>query len=152
MTDDPRLASIQAVAEPILAQEAMELVELSCRPVGRQLAVRILVDAVGGVTISRCARVNQRLTAALEQANQLAEVATIEVSSPGLDRPLERPRDFERAIGEQVEIELEAEGRRSLVRGMVLAVQAEAVVLNTPGGNLTIRFSAMRGARKSLLW
>jgi len=146
-------ASIRTLVEPILAEHQLELVELACRPQGRQWLVRLLVDRVGGVTIQHCARVNQLIGDALEQANLIEGSYAVEVSSPGLDRPLVKQRDFERALGDQVRVEVTEEPpAASALEGMVLAVQPEAVVLKTSSGNVTIPFSTIRMAKKVLRW
>jgi ribosome maturation factor RimP len=149
----PDASAIHAVVEPILAQHAMELVELSCRPHGGQLHVRLLVDRVGGVTIQQCAQVNQRIGEALEGAALIEGSYTIEVSSPGLDRPLASRRDFERALGEDLRVDVSTEdGRSREVTGMLLAVQHEAIVVKTGSGNVTVPFGAIRFAKKALKW
>ncbi len=131
----------------------MELVELTCRPQGGQLLVRLLVDRPGGVTIQQCSAVNRRLGEAFEAANLIDSRYTIEVSSPGLDRPLVSKRDFERALGEELRLELNVEeGRHRELQGMLLAVQPEAIVMKTTSGNLTIPLAQVRVARKTLRW
>ncbi|MBI1992017.1 MAG: ribosome maturation factor RimP [Candidatus Omnitrophica bacterium] len=151
--NDARAAQIQALAAPILADRGMELVEFTCHPHGGQLHVRLLVDRVGGVTIQQCAHVNQLLGQALEAANLFDGSYTIEVSSPGLDRPLVSKRDFERALGEDVRIEVvREEGKAQELHGMLLAVQHEAIVLKTASGNVTLPFAQIRAAKKALRW
>lgn len=153
MAGESLLTGIQAVVEPILAERELELVELTCRPQGRQQVVRLLVDKVGGITIQQCATVNQRISNALEAANLIEGSYTVEVSSPGLDRPLVTKRDFERALGEDVQVAAAGpEGRVREVGGMLLAVQHEAVVLKTPQGNVTVPFAEIRGAKKAIRW
>ena len=151
--DDPRLTAIRALIEPILVEEETELVELACRPQGRQLLVRLLVDKVGGITIQRCAKMNRRISDALEMANLIEESYTVEVSSPGLDRPLATKRDFERAVGEEVWLDVRiGEGRFRDTQGTLLAIQPEAVVLKTTSGNVTIPLADIRLAKKTLKW
>ena len=153
MADDPRLADIQTLVEPILSERHMELVELTCRPQGGQQLIRLLVDKVGGVTIQQCAQVNRRIGEALETAHLLEHSYTVEVSSPGLDRPLAAKRDFERALGEELVVDMSLEdGRLKPLRGMLLAVQHEAIVLKTSSENITIPFSQIRAAKKALRW
>ncbi len=131
----------------------MELVELTCRPQGGQLYVRLLVDRAGGVTIQQCAQVNQRLGEALEAGQVVEGGYTIEVSSPGLDRPLVTPRDFERAVGEDLRLDMATpEGRTKELTGMLLAVQPDAVVIKTADGNMTVLLSLIRTAKKALRW
>lgn len=151
--DDPRSAAIRALIEPILAEHHMELVEFTSHPQGRQLQVRVLVDRVGGVTIQQCARVNRVIGDALEAAHLIEERYTIEVSSPGLDRPLVSARDFERALGEDLELELMTEDdRKRLTSGILLAVQPDAIVLKMSDGNVTVPMRQIRRAQKALHW
>ena len=146
-------SAIRALIEPLVAQQETELVELSCRPQGRQVVVRLLVDQPGGITIAQCARLNQRISEALETANLIEESYTVEVSSPGLDRPLATQRDFERAVGEEVWLDVRiGEGRFRQTQGTLLAVQPEAVVLKTTSGNVIIPFTDIRLAKKALKW
>ena len=151
--DGVQLAQIHAVVEPILADREMELVELSVRPQGRQQLIRLLMDKVGGVTIQQCAKVNALIGAALETANVVEGSYTIEVSSPGLDRPLVSKRDFERALGEDLRIQSAgADGRIQEFDGMLLAVQHEAIVMQTVSGNVTVPFGEIRSAKKAMRW
>ena len=151
--DEPRLAEIHALVEPILADRQMELVELTTRPSGGQQLIRVLVDRVGGVTVEQCAQVNRRIGEALEAANCVEGSYTVEVSSPGLDRPLVSKRDFERALGEDVVVTAATdEGRMRDMQGMLLAVQHEAIVLKTGVGNVTVPLTNVRAAKKALRW
>ena len=150
--DEPRLTEIQALVEPILTDREMELVELTTRPHGGQQLIRLLVDKVGGVTIEQCAQVNRRIGEALETANLIEGSYTVEVSSPGLDRPLVSKRDFERALGEDVVVTAADDGRTKEWQGMLLAVQHEAIVLKTGGGNVTVPWERVRMAKKALRW
>ena len=149
--DDPRVEAIRQLAEPILEQEQAELVDLSVRSHGNQVTIRLLVDAVGGVTISRCTKINRQLGDALEIAVLIPESYTIEVCSPGLDRPLSSRRDYERAIGEDLDLQLTetAPGPKQL-SGMLLSVQDQAIVLTTRSGNVTVPLDAIRLARKAI--
>ena len=150
--DDAHTEMIRGIAEPILAAASTELVELSCHRQGRQVAIRVLVDKVGGVTIQHCARLNGQITQALEAARCVPQPYTLEVSSPGLDRPLASKRDFERALGERIELEVlnTQQGRSARVTGQLLAVQEDAVVVITPEGTSTIPMTQIRRAMKAI--
>jgi ribosome maturation factor RimP len=148
--DDPRTESIKAFVEPLLAEQRTELVELLCRPQGGGILLRLLVDKVGGVTIQECARLNQLLGQALDASGLMAQDSyVLEVSSPGLDRPLVSKRDYERAVGEELKLVLHTdEGRVRDTQGILLAVQPEAVVLKTTAGNVTLPMVQIRSAKK----
>jgi ribosome maturation factor RimP len=148
--DDSRRDTVERLAEPILSADSAELVELAVRRHGTQLLVRLLVDRPGGVNVQQCARINRALGDALEAAALFDEHYTVEVSSPGLDRPLTSRRDYERAIGEQIELQLGPPAGGKPVIGMVLSVQDDAVVLTTRSGNVTVPFGQIQRARKAL--
>ncbi len=149
--DDERLVLIQQLAEPILKAASTEAVEWVCHLQGGRLVVRLLVDKVGGVTIQDCARLNRQIGQALDQVEALSESYTLEVSSPGLDRPLVTRRDFERAIGDSVELLLqEASGGAMQLEGDVLVVQLESLVLVTRAGNRTVPLNQIVRAVKTI--
>ena len=150
---DDALDAVRALVDPVLADASAELVEATLHRQGRQLVIRLLVDQVGGVTIQDCARLNRWVGQALDEADLIEEPYTLEVSSPGLDRPLVSKRDFERAIGEELDLELRepVHGRRQLT-GQLLAVQPGAVVMITQAGNVTIPLTQIQRAVKALRW
>ena len=151
--DDSRLKQIRQLVEPVLVERQMELVELTCAPQAGVLHLRLLVDRVGGVTIQQCAQANHLVEGALETQRIIEGSYTIEVSSPGLDRPLTTKRDFERAIGEELQLTLAfGEERFKELRGMLLAVQPDAIVVKTPAGNVTVAMTQIRSAKKALRW
>ena len=147
--DEERLVDIQRLAEPILEAAATEAVEWSCHRQGERLVVRLLVDKVGGVTIQECTHLNHQIGQALEQAEGVAESYMLEVSSPGLDRPLVTRRDFERAIGELLELRLhEAHNGAMQLEGELLVMQPEALVLVTRAGNVVVPLANIQRAVK----
>lgn len=151
--DDAQREAIRQLAEPILAGASAELVELNLHRHGGGMLVRLLVDKVGGVTIQDCARLNQLLSQALDQTDVIGERYTLEVSSPGLDRPLISRRDFERAIGEGLDLQLSQPlGSSHQVTGQLLAVQPEAVVISTTAGNVTVPLGSIQRAKKVVKW
>lgn len=149
--DDEQLSRIQQFAEPILEGAGAEAVEWSCHRQGGRLIVRLLVDKIGGVTIQDCTRLNQQIGHALEQSAEPEDAYALEVSSPGLDRPLVTRRDFERAIGELVEVRLQEAHHGALqLEGELLVVQPEALVLVTRAGNVTVPLTNIQRAVKAI--
>lgn len=151
--DNEQREAIRQLAQPLLAEQGAELVELALHRYGNQTTVRLLVDKVGGVTIQDCARLNQLLSQAMDERDLIPERYTLEVSSPGLDRPLVSKRDFERAIGEDLDLQVMQEtGRITQVTGRCLAVQPEHVVLTTPSGNVVVPLRQIQKALKAVKW
>ncbi len=144
------LAAVEDLAAPILDQAGAELVELTCHVYQGVLTLRLLVDKVGGVTIQECAGLNQRIGEVLETSGAIQASYTLEVSSPGLDRPLVSRRDFERAIGEDLQVWIREEKAPQQADGQLLSVQADAIVLRTQDGNLTVALSDIHKAKKAI--
>ena len=100
------LEEIKELALPLFLREGVELVDLlSCRERGR-FTLRFLVDKPQGITLDDCAYLNREIIRILDQQNIVQESYVLEVSSPGLDRPLKNTRDFQRFQGELVKIVL----------------------------------------------
>lgn len=93
---------------PVLAGYGLELADLELKGEGRRQVLRIFIDKPGGVTLDDCAEVSRDVSALLEVEDPIEGAYTLEVSSPGLDRPLKKPRDFERHIGRLVRIKTTA--------------------------------------------
>jgi ribosome maturation factor RimP len=153
MEDESSVAQVRAVALPILEAHGMDVVELTCRPQGGQAQIRLLVDRPGGVTLAQCAQVNRLLNQALEHVPLLSGGFTLEVSSPGADRPLAQPRDFERALGEELRVEFrQPAGAPRAVQGILLAVQGDAIVVKNDDGIVTVPLADLCWAKKALRW
>jgi len=114
MPDPSRLI---AVVEPIVEQAGAELVELQVAGSYGRPVVRAYVDTVEGITLDECARLSRLLEAELELSGVVPERYVLEVSSPGIDRPLTRRAHFERFVGHEVDVRLYAkrEGRKKYV-------------------------------------
>jgi ribosome maturation factor RimP len=97
---------VEEVASPILWALGLELVEVVCIGQGPRSTVRIVIDKPDGVTIADCERAHKALSPALDVADIIAHAYTLEVSSPGLDRPLKRLQDYQRAMGKEVSLKL----------------------------------------------
>jgi ribosome maturation factor RimP len=87
-----------------LDREGVELVEITYKREQRGMVLRLLVDTPEGITIDECEELNNFVSEVLDKENIIDERYTIEVSSPGLDRPIKTARDFERAMGKVLEI------------------------------------------------
>ena len=101
-------AQIEMLVLPILAGFGMELVELEFKREGRDWFLRLFIDKPGGVTLDDCAEVSREVSAILEVEDPIASAYRLEVSSPGLDRPLKRPEDFARFAGQLIKIKTRA--------------------------------------------
>jgi len=129
----------------------IELVDVETVGTSRGLVVRILVDRPDGVSVEDCARVSRAVGDHFEAGNVIAGRYVLEVSSPGIDRPLRRPEDFARFVGERAEVltHEEIEGRhthRGTLKGF--DPEADSVLLETEEfGSVVIPRGAIRKAR-----
>lgn len=144
---------LQEVIAPILWSLGLELVEVVCVGQGSRSVVRVLIDKPGGVTITDCEQAHKALGPALDVADPFSHAYTLEVSSPGLDRPFKRLQDYQRALGKQVTLKLRQphEGQWK-VTGELTHVDEQAVVLTVPVGKsgqetLTLEPEAIADAR-----
>lgn len=100
---------LRDLAQAATASRGVELVDLILARAGKRQIVRLIVDCVGGVTIDQCAEVSRRISADLDMADILDGRYTLEVSSPGIDRPLKTAADFRRKVGRDVAVQYAAE-------------------------------------------
>ncbi len=117
---------------PLLAKEGVELVELFINRGRGRSTLRFLVTKPGGITLDECAQLNREIGRILEQKNLIQEAYILEVSSPGLDRPMKNTRDFQRCLGEPVRIVLhESLNRENVWKGFLKEVDQANVIIQT---------------------
>lgn len=94
------------IAEPITQSLNMDLVDVEYIKEGPNMYLRLYIDKDGGVNLDDCQSVSQRLSEILDEKDPISENYFLEVSSPGIDRPLKNDKDLKRSIGKDVEISL----------------------------------------------
>lgn len=97
---------VLAILEPILEEKALELADLEFVKEGPNWYLRVYIDKDGGVTIEDCENVSRILEKKLDETDPIEQAYILEVSSPGIDRPLKKPEHFEKYIGEIIDIKL----------------------------------------------
>ncbi|MFA5575844.1 MAG: ribosome maturation factor RimP [Tissierellaceae bacterium] len=100
------IGKVVKIAEPIADELGYELVDLEYERDKSAYFLRIYIDKTGGVTLDDCQQMSQVLGDALDKEDPISTPYYLEVSSPGLDRPLKNDRDLERNLGKEVEIRL----------------------------------------------
>jgi ribosome maturation factor RimP len=121
---------------PVVAGMGYELVDLQASNGGRLL--RLFIDKPGGIGLEDCAAVSRQLTRMLEVEG--VDYERLEVSSPGLDRPLRKASDFARFSGQKAEVRMrtpDATGRRKFV-GVLRGADEEQVSLEMDGNGQTV--------------
>ncbi|MCS6290568.1 MAG: ribosome maturation factor RimP [Nitrospira sp.] len=97
---------IQEIAAPILQSHGLELVEVACVGQGPRTVIRVFIDKPGGITLTDCEQAHRSLSPALDVIDPFPHAYTLEISSPGLDRPLRSVQDYRRLIGKPVTLKL----------------------------------------------
>ena len=136
-----------AIIEPAVTGLGYELVGVEHLPQGRHSLLRIYIDSEDGVTVDDCGRVSHQVSGVLDVEDPIRGPYTLEVSSPGLDRPLFTAEHFQRFAGNRVKIQLRApqQGRRKF-SGMLHGMRDEAVVIEQDGEELALPIGAIEKA------
>ncbi len=136
--DDTRLAGL---IQPVVAAAGMDLESVRMTVAGRRWLLRVVVDSDHGVSLDDAALVSREVSATLDATDALGDVPyTLEVSSPGVDRPLTQPRHWRRAAGRLVRVEAGAEGT---VLGRVLSADDEGVTMDVNGTRRTFAYAGL---------
>ncbi len=104
MKQNTVLEKVQALLLPVLDEKGCELVDLEYQREGQGWVLRLFIDQPGGITLDVCAEVSREVSVLLEVEDLIDTAYNLEVSSPGLDRPLTKPGDYERFSGRLVKI------------------------------------------------
>jgi len=139
--------TIRAAVEPVVTGLGYELVGVEYGGGSGNGLLRVYIDVDRGVTVDDCATVSESLSAALDVEDPIREAYTLEVSSPGINRPLFLRADFERFSGERVFVRLEQplEGRRRF-KGRLQGVDGEEIVVEIDGRAWCLPITAVEEA------
>ena len=153
MADSSRIA---AEIEPVVVRLGLSLYDVEVSGTGRATVVRVLVDREGGVDLAAITDATNAITPLLDQpplAGSLRGSYTLEVSSPGLERPLRRPEHFRAATGAVVSVKLRLPGEPAQrVRGILTTADGDALHLDVNGDPLVIPLDAVIQARTVFEW
>ncbi|QAA76302.1 MAG: Bacterial ribosome SSU maturation protein RimP [Candidatus Bipolaricaulis sibiricus] len=129
---------LDALVRQGAAQAGVEVYHWQLQRLGRRSQLKVQVDRPGGVTVDDCARASRAIEILLDEADPLPGSYLLEVSSPGLERPLWRPEHYARAVGKLVEMKLRPDG---ILRGRLARVEADAVAVTHAGTELEVPFA-----------
>jgi ribosome maturation factor RimP len=151
MTLPPRA---QELAERVARAHGVEVLELALRRQGRSQVLRVVLDSDDGVDADVVERVTKELSLELDEADPLPGSYILEVTTPGLDRPLRTGRDFRRQRGHEVEILREAAGERprTQLRGTVVAADDQLLTLEVSGSQVRVPLSDVVRGKVVLPW
>lgn len=147
------VAKVESLALPLITSLGLELVEIEYKSEGRQMVLRIFIDKDGGIMLDDCAAVSKELSALLDVEDIIPGKFSLEVSSPGLNRPLKSRADYDRYTGKLVKIKTftptadDAGNLRKTFLGNLVGVDGDFIhVKLQEGQSASIPFSAIAKA------
>jgi len=137
-------AEIEKIVEPLVNREGFDLVELKLSRYKRNFRIQIFVASEGGVTVDDCAHLSRLVGTALDTEDVIETGYILEISSPGLDRPLHNVRDFRYRIGEKMEISILAGNEEKTITGTLTGVTDDVLQVSGEQGNIDIPVAEVR--------
>lgn len=123
---DKSLAAVQELVAPIALELALDVESVEIRKTGNQKIVKVIMDKDGGISLEDIAAATREISVKLDELAELASSFTLEVTSPGVDRPLTAPKHWRRNLGRLVRVELIAGGS---IDGRIIDISDEQITL-----------------------
>ena len=139
--------NLQEMLQGAVEDLGCELWGIECQRAGRFMTVRLFIDKEGGVTVDDCADVSRQVSAILDVEDPIADKYNLEVSSPGLDRPLFTLLQFERYIGQDIAVHLRIPVmERRKWQGKLDRIENDMVILIVDGQEQVLVFGNIQKA------
>ena len=129
----------EQLLQPMMEEHQFELVDVEYVKEGSTWYLRAYIDKPDGITINDCEVISRALSDALDEEDFIEDSYVLEVSSPGLGRPLKKDKDFQRSIGEAVELKLykPVDGSKDYT-GILLSFDKDTVTIEKEDGNSAV--------------
>ena len=150
--DEEGNVEAEALVRPVVESAGLELVEVVFGKEGGRRVLRVTIDKEGGVDLDTISVTAQKLSRRLDlEGFSSNSPYSLEVSSPGVERPLKIPRDFKRKIGEQVKVKVVGEEPSTNI-GVLVEADDETVVVANDSGRVRIAYADIASARTVFEW
>lgn len=149
--DNNAISSVADILQPILVEDGIELVDIELKNEAGGKTLRIYLDKNGGITLDDCAKVSRNLSVLLDVNDCIQSSYTLEVSSPGLRRPLKKESDFEKFTGKKVKIKTKEmiENRRNFI-GNLIGIDKKVVSVDVDGRLYSLHLDSILNANLEL--
>lgn len=140
---------------PILSQHDAFLVDLQLRIERKSVLIQLFVDTDAGITIQECADVSREMIAKLEPSGMFGDNGyRLEVSSPGIDRPLKLLRQYRKNIGRKFRVRFRQGTEEKMLSGSLVAVRGDQLIFTGPteGSEIPLSFQEIVESREELPW
>ncbi len=150
MSTDLLNEELERLIEPLLKEVEVVLVDINIRRYHGNFNIEILADKpTGGITLQECARLNRMMRDSIEAQNLITENYILEVSSPGLDRPLKTVGDFLRVLGRKIRVFLlESIQNKIEYEGVVRKVESQDLTIDIGDGEILIPIQSINKANQ----
>ena len=147
------VSKVEAIADRVAQSEGIEVVDVELKGGGRNQLLRISIDKPEGVTHADCEFISQQVGTILDVEDVVPGQYTLEVSSPGVERKLLKPRDFERFQGKKVKITLhQPVQNQTYWEGTLAGYRDGVVTLDAGGKNIDFRLDQVAKANLKFEW
>lgn len=143
---------IKSLVTDVLDELGLELIDIHFKGARGNRLLRIFVDTETGVTIDQCKNASRAISEMLDMENLIPDRYRLEVSSPGVDRPLKTERDFLKNKGRRVQITYFLEGQKQTITGVVEAVEDGWVQLKDGKTEKSVALETIEAAKIVLQW
>ena len=148
-----RVDALAGAIEPVVTSLDLELFDVELTGSGARRILRVTVDRDGGVDLNTITRVTEALTPVLDNEPSLSGPYALEVSSPGLERPLRKPEHYRRAIGSTVSVKTRAaDGSTQRRQGALTDADDTGFILEIDGAGERVEYADVTQARTVFEW
>lgn len=145
--------AIRTALTPVVAESGCSIYDVGFAGTGKARTLQVLVDRPGGIDLDGVAEVTRAVSVALDDLDPVVGGYTLEVGSPGLERPLRRPDHFLVAVGETVIVKFRDDaGAAQRVTGVLVGASADACTVDGGGATYEIPYDQVTAARTSFVW
>jgi ribosome maturation factor RimP len=143
----------ETLIRPVIEGSGLELVDVAFRRESGRRVLRVVVDRDGGVDVDTIAELAEKVSRRLDVEGFAPGPYALEVSSPGIERSLNRPRDFERRVGDTVKVKTTTPvGGRTNITGELVSASDDGIVVATGSAELHVRYVDIASARTVVDW
>jgi ribosome maturation factor RimP len=146
---EQKITELKGIIEPLLSDSGYELVEIQLMGSGKRAILRVFMDSEDGITVDDCAKMSEEISVHLDVEDPIQRSYVLEVSSPGLDRPLTQERHYRRSIGRKVHVIMNANciGKKEFLGRLVDYNDHVLMLKNSNGKMCEIPTSDIRQAK-----
>lgn len=146
-------AKTEQLLQPILSEKQFELVDVEYVKEAGEWYLRAYIDKPGGITIDDCEEVSRALSDLLDAADFISDAYILEVSSPGLTRPLKKDKDYDRNIGKLIELRLyQPVDRKKEMTATLVSYDKDTVTVSDEGTEYVLEKKNISLIRQAFIW